>query len=648
MHPTRRFRKGPAITKGDPGVDFIQRHGYQYHAAWGEKTFYNEQTAWFEPLPESDYSTSDDELRIALEEYNATTEDKYRLDLTSSSLNEVLLDITEATGRYYAKGKGIVNLPRQVGRSAGDYAEAIGPWLDLIPSDNGLSLLSAGLKAILNITKKNAENRHKILDAFGKIPDVIAQTQKQRNVFIEVPKLGDEAIALYKVLVRCLAHLIAILNPSKFKDSFREQAKRVGKKLVPYHTASDVDRLLGEVEASIRKFSQFLQLVRDEYLLEIHENGERLLSQGSSIHTNTEHIEGKIDHMQHDINSLIKISKENVRKQQLTYVYAVSSQNLLLESLRSDSSMANAPLACTPYISQQPNSQSFLSGTELFHALRVNVNEPSEDVDYILKRLGQFDVAAQAQAQQLLSSEAFLQWIKSPLPQTLLVKGNYNMTGPGRISALSELCATLSLNISKNTNYIVLRTFCGLHEAPNHQNAGPNWLIRSLITQLLLSGTVSHLVHIDTRAFAESIKSHALRDLCSLFRQLIEQLPKEATVICIIDGVSGFESETWRADLFDVLYILNQTVLNQYLKPSFKLLLTTPFSHTMFIESSSIWFHYTVNLLPMRPAGGREISERGLVPGRSLEEYRARMAGYQENNLDSYDDSDDKDGDIFW
>ncbi|GKZ46987.1 hypothetical protein AbraIFM66951_010160 [Aspergillus brasiliensis] len=352
--------------------------------------------------------------------------------------------------------------------------------------------------------------------------------------------------------------------------------------------------------------------------------------------------------MQHGFNDLIRISKENHTEQQRIYAYALSSQNFLLESFRSDSSLTSATFVSPPNISCSSSPQSFLSDAELFYALRVNVNEPIEDVDYILKRLGQFDVAAQAQAQQLLSSEAFLQWIKSPLPQTLLVKGNFNMTGPGRISALSELCATLSLNISKNTNQIVLRTFCGLHEAQDHQNAGPNWLIRSLIAQLLLSGTVSNLVHIDTRAFAESIKSHALRDLCSLFRQLIEQLPKEATVICIIDGISGFESETWRADFFDVLYILNQTVLNQYLKPSFKLLLTTPFSHTMFIESSSIWFHYTVNLLPMRPAGGREISERGLMPSRSLEEYRARMAGYQENNLNSYDDSDDEDDDTFW
>jgi hypothetical protein len=300
--------------------------------------------------------------------------------------------------------------------------------------------------------------------------------------------------------------------------------------------------------------------------------------------------------------------------------------------------------------SSQPQyyPQPFLSDTDLFHAIGVQVNEPIEDVDHVLRHRDQFDIAAQTQAQQLLSSEDFMRWMKSSLAETLFVKGHFQIVGPGRVSVLSTLCATLSLNLSKNTHYIVLHAFCGLHEAHSHQNDGPNWLIRSLIAQLLLSGVTFNLDFINTRAFAEQIKSHYLQDLCSIFRLLIEQLPNTATIVCIIDGVNRFESEIWKAEMNDVLFILNQTVRNKFLKPSFKLLLATPFSNTRFLEDpSTIWPHYIVNLRPTAVTSGRRISERGLLRGRSLEEYRARML-QEEQNPAQDSEGEENDDDIFF
>lgn len=240
------------------------------------------------------------------------------------------------------------------------------------------------------------------------------------------------------------------------------------------------------------------------------------------------------------------------------------------------------PALASSHTSQPQYSQPFLSDADLFYAIGVQVNEPIEDVDHVLKHRDQFGLAAHTQAQQLLSSEQFMGWMKSSRAETLFVKGNFQMIGPGRISGLSALCATLSLNLSKTTQYIVLRAFCGLHEAQNYQNSGPSWLIRSLVAQLLLSSVTFNVDFINTRVFAEGIKSHNLQDICSVFRSLIEQLSNTTTVVCIIDGVTRFEFETWKAEMNEVLFILNQIVLNEFLKPNFKLLLGTPFSNTQF------------------------------------------------------------------
>ncbi|KAJ5387704.1 hypothetical protein N7509_010245 [Penicillium cosmopolitanum] len=132
-------------------VQFVQQNGDKYHEALGAKAHYNEVTTWFEPTPDSGYSNAEDDLRVALYEYNETTEEKYRLDLVSYTINDVLLEIAEADGRYKKKEKGIAGAHRYVGRFAGDNADALRPWLELIPNDNGMSVLAGGLKAILNV-----------------------------------------------------------------------------------------------------------------------------------------------------------------------------------------------------------------------------------------------------------------------------------------------------------------------------------------------------------------------------------------------------------------------------------------------------------------------------------------------------------------
>jgi hypothetical protein len=140
-------------TTNEAGLDakFLQENGDKYHQALGVKAHYNEVTTWFEEIPDSPYSKAEDDLQIALYEYNKTTEEKYRLDLDSYTLDEVLLEIAEADGRYNEKEKGIAGAHRYAGRFAGNNADALLPWLELIPNDHGMSVLAGGLKAILNV-----------------------------------------------------------------------------------------------------------------------------------------------------------------------------------------------------------------------------------------------------------------------------------------------------------------------------------------------------------------------------------------------------------------------------------------------------------------------------------------------------------------
>ncbi|KAL6238214.1 hypothetical protein BDW75DRAFT_237708 [Aspergillus navahoensis] len=130
------------------------------------------------------------------------------------------------------------------------------------------------------------------------------------------------------------------------------------------------------------------------------------------------------------------------------------------------------------------------------------------------------------------------------------VNRNCEGVGTGRLSALSVLCALLVLSVHQNTNAIVLHHYCGLHETGGEGAVtGPDGLIRSLNFQLLFSGRHKCNLDFNTRQFADETLSKSIRMLCHTFRQSIEQLPPRQTVICIIDGITGFEYGPWLDDI---------------------------------------------------------------------------------------------------
>jgi hypothetical protein len=283
-----------------------------------------------------------------------------------------------------------------------------------------------------------------------------------------------------------------------------------------------------------------------------------------------------------------------------------------------------------------PDIYTFLSPMQLFQCLNVSPRSIIDDVDIVLQKIGRIDASAQAQAQQLLSSQEFLRWIGPSRTETLYVQGNLRVANSARISALSAVCATLSLNLSKNTDSVVLLFICGLHEASNEPIGGPKGLIRSLIAQLLLAGLDLKLDFISTRSYFELIKAHDLRSLAQTFRCLIESLPCNLTVVCILDGLTRFESSPWLAELEEVVYTLNEIIRNRVLRPVVKLLVTTPFANSLHL-GKLIQAHQTM-LRPTFAAGGRRISARSMADRTDrLREYRMAM----ERGVDSEDDSDD-------
>ncbi|KAL2824411.1 hypothetical protein BDW59DRAFT_180275 [Aspergillus cavernicola] len=493
-------------------------------------------------------------LQHVLEAYNTTADAHLRINLQHCTFAEVLEEIHRQKERYVNNEKGALNAGRNGLRIAGDYSNAISPWLDLI--NHG-------------IAKQNADNREKIFSAFHDIIHIIVDTTVRQDQFAWVQILKDAAIPLYITLVDALVQLIyhfhGPTNPTPNSETAAQNSER-------------------------------FSVVNSQVLIETYQNTKGLVSQTPSVQATTGTIVGTVDQIASNMSKLQGQSKSTNAK--IDRVIEEFHSLKAGEYRRNQEALHSQEAMIIFFVSDMPKWWGSRP------AMSRAVSDPGsfiEDVDCVIQELGRLDGAAQTQAQQLLSSPEFFKWIGASHTRSAL--------------PLSAVCATLSLNLSKNTDFIVVL----------------------LIAQLLLTGRDFNLHFINTRQFSEQIEATDLAAINHTFRQLTEQLPCNVTLVCIIHGLVRFESTAWLADLSDVIYTLNQVVHNSALHPVVKLLVTTPFANSQHV-GNLIQAHQTLTLRQTVVHGSHRIAERSMADRRDrLREYRMAM----EQGVDSEDDSDD-------
>ncbi|PWY87580.1 hypothetical protein BO70DRAFT_427502 [Aspergillus heteromorphus CBS 117.55] len=624
---------------------FALNNGADYHKAFGTLAVYNEDSEEIEPLP----GASD--LEESLKAYNDSVDPEFRFEIEKCTFENVMSELDHAQEAYTKKARGPSGALRKVVRGAGDFSDQITPWLGLIPSDYGLGFLTAGLTIIFSIAKQNSSNRGKILGAFKDIPELMLSVKAQQNQWASAKALRESARELYDTVARALASLILLLNGSMSQESriSKRARKLVDRLFAAGNTAKLIDGILAGVQKQAQRFRQCLDHVRDD--LAIQTRGDVASTKAIAGRSET-----TLNEMKQDSQKMNTWLYERVQE----LVSGICILNTLCQSLQD-----NNP--CPYYPTQSGSSQPpppyqhpkpLLSDIELFDSLGVDQECPSNDLQMVIKDISQFEVSAQAQAQQLFASRQFAEWMASNQRATLLVHGNFETPGPGRTTALSVLCAMFALqlhNTADKNHYIVLHHFCGLHGSSHSQNdpiPGPNGLIRSLITQILLH-TNNHQFNLDffnTPDFVAEIKAHSLKMLCHTFSQLIEQLPRHTTIVCILDGISELASRQWGPDEFsDVLLILNRLVTNQALRPAFKILSTTPFITGGTLIEQMLGSHYSLCLQPCAVYDGYGFSERSMpgLPEQARREdyFRRQMRANRERQMEEEDDDDDSDSD---
>lgn len=189
---------------------------------------------------------------------------------------------------------------------------------------------------------------------------------------------------------------------------------------------------------------------------------------------------------------------------------------------------------------------SFDAEKDLRTVLRKNYSMTQEGLD---------------RAHSLMSHGRFKSFITREEPSLLLVDGQCQEEGTGRISPLSVWCASFIAALKQSPSVIVVHYFCGLHTRPGRALDGPLGLAKCLASQLLAFDSATDALPIYvTKDVVERAKGNDVGAICAIIKALLHELCQTKVVFCVVDNVCEFERSTWGnwlkdlTEIFETLY----------------------------------------------------------------------------------------------
>ena len=362
-------------------------------------------------------------------------------------------------------------------------------------------------------------------------------------------------------------------------------------------TMLHTDKQLTQVRRDSAKHGLDIQAVKKR-INSVAENG-------LALQRGVDHISMGVDQMPQDIQRILENDRamfrqgfrEDVREVMLEILGMTGYSYLTrLERRRSSSSSEILGLLANTQI-RRSSATFAMAQSEFVERIGSPAIIANKDINRVA-RMQSFDRQSIGQANSLVGKPKFGYWVTDKCSSFLLVEAR--LSKPTKLSAMSLFCAHLAQNVSKAGAGVLLAHFCGGHLSGNEALDGPIGLMRSLVAQLTVYLNFTHQLETDIlydRVDCEKAVRGDLGALFQLFRQLLEQVPADVPVFCIIDNIACFESEG-DAELEMIVGHLFDLFQDDSVNTMFKVLLTSP---------------------------GRMVSEMPIVP----EENRVRLTSEQ-------------------
>lgn len=194
------------------------------------------------------------------------------------------------------------------------------------------------------------------------------------------------------------------------------------------------------------------------------------------------------------------------------------------------------------------------------------------DVEAILDSADSLSTASRSMVSRIPVTKQFESWSTSPGSKRLLIEDNYSADMLEAGEALSWFSALVAKNRRGRDAFVPVFFFCGRHTESDDRHRSVSGMVRSLISQLCQQLMGKFGVG---AAPVGSSWHWGLTGLLGVLASLARQLPHQATLVCILDGVNNFENEEDEEDILSVLAFLVGLTKDKSMPPVIKVLATS-------------------------------------------------------------------------
>ncbi|EGR49436.1 uncharacterized protein TRIREDRAFT_106627 [Trichoderma reesei QM6a] len=523
-------------------------------------------------------------LPRAMSELHSTPEPKGRSESPYSIRNKtnwhaIFSSLEEAKYRYENR-EGPMNKLRDMRRKAANKAGPVGSVVGIvskvIPEGTLATPVLGALQILLGAVKIAANLREKVLGSFDDNMAIFSDVELFLGTFPDDENIVNASVDLIVAALKGIELAIGFFTSNSLK--------RGTKALL---TSDEYEKgLLESLDTIKTKSKSLMEEALKSHIYEVHIYSQETQKLCRNIQTLSEAMDRKLQNLGEGFNSMNLLLTEHVKekeklleaaRQQLEVAYR---ENHFLRA-ENNTLRAYSPLrAISPF--QPPQTQIlaahwYISQQDLRQLLN-QFDVDLVDLAFVADRKGQLPPKQRLQAEQIVNTQLFRNWVISPTSSRLLIHWDNRL--PKTIAGLSPLsvfCMTITQALRAKDQFVSLVWFCGRHaEAAESRGCiGARAMLSSLVDQLLKQHPFDAQFLSSNSINIAGLQEGSLDALIQLLCYLIRLLPPTVSVFIIIDNAVLYERDGFEEELLQVFPTLIHLSQDTTMPAAIKLLFTS-------------------------------------------------------------------------
>ncbi|KAL5325536.1 hypothetical protein ACEPPN_006663 [Leptodophora sp. 'Broadleaf-Isolate-01'] len=471
-----------------------------------------------------------------------------------------IYDTLELARSEYQKVAGPLGWIRKIRRKG---AENVAPFAavaqsasDLAPNDPYSTPVLGAVGLLLNAVKQAASVRNQVLEGFDSLIPIFSDVELFLGTFPRDLNIKNMSVQLTVTTLTAIEQAIGffisneLLRGTKAIFMKDEYGKGLLTSLEEINIMST--KLMSEATKSHIHQAHLYSHETQKMMKQVAGQQQQLVGQQQQIANGMNSIENLLaEYLKAQDIAIERKQRELDASQRINMFLAIENQRL-----RSTSPMLPSPWAPPA----QPQAAVSIS-QEAVQRILGTPDFDYADVAFILDKKEEIPARQRAQAEQIVNTTIFRNWVVATFSTKLLVQWTSRLPKTiAEVSPLSIFCATMAQALHAKERFISIQFFCGRHIDPMESAGyvGGRTMLLSLIAQLFRHWSFDmRLLYPSITARLHEYQVGVLEDLLGW---MVRQLPPTITLFCIIDGVVLYEREEhWEEALPALGFVLGLT-----------------------------------------------------------------------------------------